>query len=748
MTDLFLRLARMSVSAGWLVLAVMAARLLLKKGPRWVAPVLWGLVAVRLVFPFSVESVFSLIPRERVLSARSAVQDAPVYLNPAPAWDRLSPPSPAVGQASGVGSAGPEADWLTAAAVVWLVGAAILLGYALLSYVRLARRMRTAVRLEGNVWQSEFADSPFVLGFFRPRIYLPFRVRERDVPCVIAHERAHIARWDHRTKILGFFLLAVYWFHPLMWAAWLLFCRDLEAACDERVIRDMGEEERAEYSAALLACSAGQRLVGVCPVAFGELSVKKRVDQILRYQKPALWIIVLAVVLCAAVAVCFLTDPVEGEDSPAGPESTAAVESTGGEERPPAGETASSDDTPMAPGTENGRITHIVDPTKEENFIYATAEQPFFEDEDNVYSFGGIYSEHVVVHYADGTTENITAALESGRASIADLDRFGVGYLVEPKETQTRPIQPPALTEQSAKEFLAAVLNTLRVHKDGRVTFSLPPVFPAAEGKECDLRINLNATYTESPGVSAVQRLLERKEGWKGGDTFEGKLDESLGTVRSVSLWAAFLVEEGGKYTTCASDFFELTARFEDEPRPDESVSASEENGRTILAFTAASGEHGSVSLVLPAGWSAGEAEFAEGNIVSLTLLRGGETAAGLRLIPFATNDRETLNSLDPAENTLPMPIFAGVALSNHAGYEDYTVCKSTAAGASATARYVWQDLTGYGGRAPDAPWQSVNCVLAYDTDQLLRFAEIVFAEELLAPDELRELAESFVISG
>lgn len=316
MSALFLTILHMSVCASWLVLAVLLLRLCLRRAPKWFNVLLWGIVAVRLVFPFSVESPLSLLPRsEAIRPAITTVQTQPAQISSA---------------AAAGGSAAPAQSWLSILAWVWLAGAAALLLYTMVSTLRLRHRVREAVRLRGNIYQSERIDSPFVLGTIRPRIYLPYRMDSRDRQHVIAHEQAHLRRGDHLWKPLGFLLLAVYWYNPLVWAAYILFCRDMELACDERVIRDMAAEERATYSQALLDCSRGRHWVAACPLAFGEVGVKTRVKAVLWYKKPAFWAVLAAVVVCAVVAVCFLTNPKgteneESDQSPASYQNVALV---------------------------------------------------------------------------------------------------------------------------------------------------------------------------------------------------------------------------------------------------------------------------------------------------------------------------------------------------------------------------------------------------------------------------------------
>lgn len=331
METLFLKLVNLSLSAGWLVLAVLVLRLVFRRAPRWIFCLLWGLVALRLACPFSIESALSLLPSAQVVPTETVGITAPVVHTGIPAVNAAVNPiladtlAPAAG--SGVSPARAAAILLSR---LWLAGAVLMALYALGSWLLLGRRLRTATRLRDNIRQSETVETPFVLGLFRPVIYLPYRVAEGDLPYVIAHEEAHIRRRDHWWKPLGFALLAVYWFQPLLWLAYWLLCRDIEGACDEKVIREMEAEDRRGYAAALLRWSVRPGHIAACPLAFGEVGVKKRVKAVMGYKKPAFWIIAGALIACAAAAVCFLTDPVTGPSSPGEKRYTYEGEGFGG----------------------------------------------------------------------------------------------------------------------------------------------------------------------------------------------------------------------------------------------------------------------------------------------------------------------------------------------------------------------------------------------------------------------------------
>lgn len=310
MSEIFLNLLNLSITASWLVLAVVTVRFIFKKAPKWVFCALWALVGIRLVFPFSIESIFSLIPSTETVPP-TIVYDAEPQISTGiyavnsvvnPIVSQTFAPEPA-------SSVNPMQIAVSVASAIWIIGVAVMIIYALVSYFSLRNKMKTATLYEDNIFQSEAVESPFVLGFFKPKIYLPYSIAEADISHVVAHEKAHIKRKDHFIKPLSFLILSVYWFNPVMWVAYVLLCRDIELACDEKVIKELGENERKEYSYALLNCSVNRRIIAACPLAFGEVGVKDRIKSVMNYKKPAFWIIVAAVVASVVVAVCFMTNP-------------------------------------------------------------------------------------------------------------------------------------------------------------------------------------------------------------------------------------------------------------------------------------------------------------------------------------------------------------------------------------------------------------------------------------------------------
>ena len=310
MSAVFLKIVNMSITASWLILAVVLVRLLLKKAPKWIRCLLWGLVAIRLVCPFSFGSVFSLIPSSETIPANITVQQEPAinsgitvvneFINPVIAESFTPAPTDSVN---------PLQIIIPVAASVWIFGIVIMLAYALISCSKLKKTVSVCVPVGERIFACDEVKAPFILGVFRPVIYVPSSLNGETLDLVIRHESAHLQRRDHWWKPLGFLLLSVYWFNPLCWIAYILLCRDIEMACDEKVIRDMDKDDMAAYSQALLDCSFPRKRIAACPLAFGEVGVKERVKGVLNYKKPAFWIILIAIIACIVLAVCLMTDP-------------------------------------------------------------------------------------------------------------------------------------------------------------------------------------------------------------------------------------------------------------------------------------------------------------------------------------------------------------------------------------------------------------------------------------------------------
>lgn len=321
MSALFLTLVNRSLAAGWLILAIILLRPFLRRVSRSICCALWGLVAFRLLCPFSIESVLSLIPNASPIPTDLTALPPSAANGGASAGTQvggeLLSPFPSAPPAGSPATVSPAQTVLQIVAVLWVSGVVLFALYAALSYLRLRVRVQVSAQQDGY-WVCERIRTPFVFGLIRPRIYLPLSMDGRDIPYVLAHERAHIARRDHWRKVFAFALLSVFWFHPLMWVAFLLLCRDIEFACDERVLSALGADARSkkDYAEALVRGSFPQLPVLTCPLAFGGLQVKQRVLSVARYRKPAISLVLAALLICSTVAVCFLTDPKVGADAP------------------------------------------------------------------------------------------------------------------------------------------------------------------------------------------------------------------------------------------------------------------------------------------------------------------------------------------------------------------------------------------------------------------------------------------------
>lgn len=315
MGELFLKLLNMSITASWLILAVLCIRLLFRKIPKWVTCLLWGVVAIRLIFPFSIESQFSLQPSAEPIKSSTIVEGNVVLFVPSIdsnlgiVESTVNPVLAETFSYQETESVAPLQVFTGVAGSVWLCGMVVLLIFALISMIKLRLCVREAVRYRENIYICDAVKSPFILGIIKPGIYLSSALNEEEMEYIIAHEKAHLHRKDHFWKPFGYLLLCIYWFNPLCWIAYIMLCKDIELACDEKVIKSMSFGDKKEYSRVLLSCASQRRLVTVCPLAFGEVGVKERVKSVLNYKRPEFWITMLAVIACMIVAICFLTNP-------------------------------------------------------------------------------------------------------------------------------------------------------------------------------------------------------------------------------------------------------------------------------------------------------------------------------------------------------------------------------------------------------------------------------------------------------
>ena len=310
MSDLFLELLNLSIMTGWLILAVLVVRVCLKKAPKYIRCILWGLVGFRLIFPFYIESIFSLLPSGKVIDTEIVYDRTPAIHSGISVIDNVTNNFMMDSFAPNMqNSVNPMQVVTFIASNVWILGVVVMFIYCVVSYFLVQRKVFDAVKREGNVYECERVTTPFVLGIVRPKIYIPYQIDDEAREYVVAHEKAHIKRGDHITKLVGFLVLSVYWFHPLIWLAYILLCKDIELACDEKVLKSIGETEKKSYSRVLLQYSVSPKMIAACPLAFGEVAVRQRIKNILNYKKPAFWIVIVAIVVCGVVAICFMTNP-------------------------------------------------------------------------------------------------------------------------------------------------------------------------------------------------------------------------------------------------------------------------------------------------------------------------------------------------------------------------------------------------------------------------------------------------------
>lgn len=832
MDKLFLTILNMSITGSAVIAVICIVRLLLKRAPKIITYLLWGIAGLRLVLPFSIESLFSLIPfKPQPIPVDIALEQIPRVDSGMVIVDNIinnTLPAPLVGD-----SVNPLQIWIAIGTYAWLIGAVILVAYAIISYLVLKTKMRGANCIKENIYESQNVQSPFVLGFFSPKIYLPAGLSEKEITFIISHEKAHIKRCDHIIKFAAYLVLCLHWFNPLVWVAFYLMGKDMEMSCDERVLKELGAEIKSDYSRTLLSLAVKRYSIGGSPLAFGETGVKMRIKNVLAYKKPVFWVIILAVVTAVVVCVCLITSP------------KAASTDT---DRVYGGNSVSSDILTSPDGV----ITDIhfmngIDLPNDYHVYLVMKKGRSFSGEEEGYG-GGIYDtnfmgEYELVVYKGTDGMSIASKIESSvllplsfdgkylnfpeDASLNAADYNGDGnidfalgqwassgenafmlftvdkngiisqlntsespFIVSNKEfspvfeklsdvsfklprysnatgetteflaswdggkfviTQ-KENSKVSLTAANAKDFINQTLSTFKLNSDNTVSFTLPQAIPVSEDGKTKLIISSSATFSSEPGSHSVQEILDWREGWQGGEAYIQKLEMSRGRLTRLFLRVAFMTEEGeNSYREYAANYIELTEPFEyDTPVNvvDSKVEVSQTGTSGVLKYTMQNGDNFSVNLTLPKGvtLSAGESSQATDNYMpEVMIAKDGNPIGSLTLFGFG-DDKEGLTQTDTAENTLPMQIFSPIALSNHAQFDNYKVCKSSATGANATADYLWQDLTDYGGRAPDAPWLKANSILAYDYEKMPFFIYMNLTDGSLSAAELENLAKSINI--
>ena len=566
MDDVFLKLVNLSISASWLILAVLVLRVVLKKAPKWVMPLLWGVVALRLVCLFSIESALSLIPSAETIPSEIVTETREPVLYEQATLDIVTNPTlPSAAEVPvGVSRQQAQVDF-NIYSVLWLAGMAALLVHALVSAGKLKRKLATAILLRDNIYESEFVDSPFVFGVVKPNIYLPMHMDEGTAAHVIAHERAHLARRDHWWKVLGYLVLALHWFNPLVWVAYILFCRDIELACDEKVVRGLDGAARADYSQALLSCAAPKRAVAACPLAFGEGNIKTRVKSALHYKKPAFWVAAAAVLAVVIVAVCFLTNPRSERGSLVWAQKLNAADVASIELYVPAEEEARQykklDTEEMAQAVElinSSRGTYIEKPET----VYAGLPVWFLltMDDGTVHAVGSVVGHYLIIDgdTFDADVENQAEwenyVLKGDSASPIDMaDRlsyalygmttgvYTLGEAVfEDSVWETSYEETFANTKSTPELWLSSALGTdMTGILYGTVTAARGYSYRFSEWEEIDLTVSnfdwlfRSASGEDWNGTSAAKLRRENAHAWRGTKTADD--DNATATIPEIA---------------------------------------------------------------------------------------------------------------------------------------------------------------------------------------------------------------------
>ena len=308
MDSLFLHVINMSITAGYVIIFVAAIRLLLKKLPKIYSYMLWLAVLFRLVCPFSFESMLSLIPKNINIPQDIAYSAKPEISSGIAAVDNIINnvlPAP-LNEAASIN---PMQVWLAVGEAIWIAGIAVLLIYSVFTAVKLRRNLRYAKHIENNIFITDSFKTPFVFGIINPGIYLPSNLSESERSYVLLHEQTHIKRADHIVKPVFFLITCIHWFNPLVWLAFYLMSEDMELSCDEKVVKQMGSNIKKEYSASLLSMSTGRKIVGGCPLAFGENNTKGRIKNILNYKRPAFWVLAVVVIVIVVIIAGLIANP-------------------------------------------------------------------------------------------------------------------------------------------------------------------------------------------------------------------------------------------------------------------------------------------------------------------------------------------------------------------------------------------------------------------------------------------------------
>ncbi len=552
METMFINFLNMSIAASWIIIAILLFRIILKKAPKSIHRFLWLLVGIRLVIPFSFESALSLIPdvepvrieNETVIDANNKTVTSDMIPQEKIDADNLN-----LENFTAHDSSVPESNntlikniLLMAASIAWICGMIVMLIYCLASMLVLNSKMKTAVRLRDNIWQCDYTISPFILGIIKPKIYIPFKVDEAELTYIIAHESTHLKHRDHIVKLVAFLLLAVYWFNPLVWIAYICLCRDIEFACDERVVHEMNMAEKKAYSETLLSCSVNASKIAAYPLAFGEVGVKARIKSVLKYKKPKFWVVTLSVCVCILIGICFLTNPkaktTKQTDSPA---NTADIAST--EE-----ETIAASETEINTDNNSSYIGYLGYSGYMDECTEWIDYQSFVDcDYDN----DGL-TDRVYRTYEGG--EFCHYAIEFGNGEILDFDKdvYDIGWPV---------IMGMDLTGAKVNDIIFSLsygtsteprsFGDLVIYekKDNKYQMSTLPFAESEEGYTQNLELAYNGTDGQAIEVVVPQEAFSQvipieEELWEGAFY---KNNFTTGEVAERPVWSYYVIQNNGQ---------------------------------------------------------------------------------------------------------------------------------------------------------------------------------------------------------
>ncbi|MEG3030082.1 MAG: DUF5301 domain-containing protein, partial [Oscillospiraceae bacterium] len=718
------------------IIFVLIARLLLKKAPKIFSYALWSIVVFRLLCPFSFESVLSLLPMGKTPIPQDIIYSTLPQINTGIniVDNSINPilPAPNMGD-----SANPLQIWIFIGTIIWVLGMLAMVIYSVISFAKLKKSLVGSVQMKENIYLADHISSPFVMGLIKPKIYLPSALSGSEKDFIITHEMCHIKRFDHITRILGFVALAIHWFNPLVWIAFILSGKDMEMSCDEAVMKKMNVDIRAEYSQSLLRFATGKKMLHATPLAFGEGDTKGRVKNVLNYKKPAFWVMAVSVIAIVAVGVGLAANP---KNNPIFIPKSDEIVSIRIEQ---INEGASLGAVEVVDKSEIETILKALqntNKTRKESVNDSPNRSDYFQININGSASRKIYLYNDKEQYF--IEEPYTGIYKTSRETSLSIATIYTQLLI---------------TKETATQFVNQTLSTFKLNSDNTISFNLPRVIPTDEGGKTKLYISSSATFSPEPGTSSVQEILDMKEGWQGGESYTEKLDATRGKLTQLFLRVAFMTAEGeNSYREYAANYVEFTQPFKfDTPVTvtNKSIEIDQTERYAVLKYTMQNGDIFSFKLELPKGLALATSEnypqyaqTSDMDFSAVVLVKDTKAIGSLTVESFGTDDKDVLKQVDTSKNVLPMAIFSPIAMSNHAGFENYKVIKSSATGANATAKYLWQDLTDYGGRASEAPWLKADSILAYDYEKMPFVINVNLTDGSLSTGEIEDLAKSIVI--